>query len=170
MTLVTLAILGYVIAQFVIGAWVSRRMATEADYILAGRNLGTLLVTFSVFSTFFGAEAIVASAGAVYEQGLGGAWVDPFSYGVALLVVGLFLATPLWRRGLTTFADLFRQRYSPGVEKLVVIMLRWAASRRASPAMVSAGTSQMRAAHWASFGTPSVSPMRYARKRSNPTQ
>ena len=134
MTLVTLSLLGYVLVKFAIGAWVSRRMATEADYILAGRNLGAVLVTFSVFSTFFGAEAIVASAGAVYEQGLGGAWVDPFSYGVALLVVGLCLATPLWRRGLTTFADLFRERYSPGVEKLVVVMLLpgsifWAAAQ-----------------------------------------
>ncbi|NJO34953.1 MAG: hypothetical protein HC869_19395, partial [Rhodospirillales bacterium] len=40
----------------------------------------------------------------------------------------------LWSRGLTTFADLFRQRYSPGVERLVVIVLLpgsiiWAAAQ-----------------------------------------
>ena len=29
----------------------------------------------------------------------------------------------MWSRGLTTFADLFRQRYSPGVERLVVVVL-----------------------------------------------
>jgi len=46
-----LAIVGYVLVQFAVGTWVSRRMASEADYILAGRRLGTALVTFSVFAT-----------------------------------------------------------------------------------------------------------------------
>ena len=128
------AMLAYVLVQFVIGVVVSRRMSSEADYILAGRSLGTFLVSFSVFASFFGAEAIVASAGAVYEKGLSGALVDPFGYAVALLVVGALLAGPLWKRGLTTFADLFRERYSPGVEKLVVLMLLpgslfWAAAQ-----------------------------------------
>ncbi len=128
------AIVAYVVAQFAIGAWVSRRMASEADYILAGRRLGTGLVAFSVFATYFGAEAIVASGGAVYEKGLSGALVDPVGYATAIIVVGVFFARALWSRGLTTFADLFRQRYSPGVEQLVVIMLLpgsviWAAAQ-----------------------------------------
>jgi Na+/proline symporter len=109
-------------------------MVSEADYILAGRRLGTGLVTFSVFATYFGAEAIVASGGAVYEKGLNGALVDPFGYAAAIVIVGIFFARALWSRGLTTFADLFRERYSPGVERLVVIMLLpgsiiWAAAQ-----------------------------------------
>jgi solute:Na+ symporter, SSS family len=129
-----LALTAYVLMQFAIGVFVSRRMASESDYILAGRTLGPLLVTFSVFASFFGAEAIVASAGAVYEKGITGALVDPFGYGIALVVAGVVFAGPLWRRGLMTFADLFRQRYSPGVEKLVVLMLLpgslfWAAAQ-----------------------------------------
>jgi Na+/proline symporter len=118
-----LAILGYVLVQFAIGTWVSRRMTSEVDYILAGRRLGVGLVTFSVFATYFGAEAIVASGGAVYEKGLSGALVDPVGYAAAIILVGVFFARALWSRGLTTFADLFRQRYSPGVERLVVIVL-----------------------------------------------
>jgi Na+/proline symporter len=128
------AIIGYVAVQFAIGAWVSRRMTSATDYILAGRSLGTGLVVFSVFATYFGAEAIVASGGEVYSGGLAGAIVDPFAYGAALVIVGLFFAHALWSRGLTTFADLFRKRYSPGVEKLVVVMLLpgsviWAAAQ-----------------------------------------
>src|SRR5262245_3359618 len=134
MNAVLLAIVGYVLAQFAVGAWVSRRMNTEGDYILAGRKLGTGLVLFSVFATFFGAEAIIASGGAVYEKGLAGAFVDPFGYALAIIVVGLFFAGALWSRGITTFADLFRQRYSPGVERLVVLVLLpgslfWAAAQ-----------------------------------------
>jgi Na+/proline symporter len=128
------AIVGYVLVQFAVGTWVSRRMASEADYILAGRGLGVPLVTFSVFATYFGAEAIVASGGAVYENGLTGALVDPVGYAAAIIIVGIFFARALWSRGLTTFADLFRQRYSPGVERLVVVVLLpgsviWAAAQ-----------------------------------------
>ena len=117
------AILGYVLVQFAIGTWVSRRMASETDYILAGRRLGVGLITFSVFATYFGAEAIVASGGAVYEKGLTGALVDPIGYATAIILVGVFFARALWSRGLTTFADLFRHRYSAGVEQLVVVVL-----------------------------------------------
>jgi Na+/proline symporter len=131
---VLLAMMAYVLVQFAIGIIVSRHMSSESDYILAGRSLGTGLVTFSVFASFFGAEVIVASAGSVYEHGLAGGLVDPFGYGLALVVAGVVFAGPLWRRGLTTFADLFKHRYSHGVETLVVIMLLpgslfWAAAQ-----------------------------------------
>lgn len=134
MNAVFLAIVAYVLVQFAIGAWVSRRITSANDYILAGRRLGSGLVAFSVFATYFGAEAIVASGGAVYEHGLRGALVDPFAYAAAIIIVGLLFANALWSRGLTTFADLFRQRYSPGVERLVVIVLLpgsiiWAAAQ-----------------------------------------
>jgi Na+/proline symporter len=134
MNAVLLAIVAYVVAQFAVGAWVSRRVRTAGDYILAGRKLGTGLVIFSVFATFFGAEAIVAAGGAVYEKGLAGALVDPFSYAMAIVVVGLLFAGALWSRGITTFADLFRQRYSQAVERLVVLVLLpgslfWAAAQ-----------------------------------------
>ena len=80
----------------------SRRITTDADYILAGRTLGPTLVAFSVFATWFGAEAIVATSGEVYKQGLGGALVDPFGYAIAVVLAGLVFASVLWRHGLTT--------------------------------------------------------------------
>jgi Na+/proline symporter len=142
------AIVGYVLAQFAIGAWVSRRMVNETDYILAGRHLGIGLVTFSVFATYFGAEAIVASGGSVYEKGLSGALVDPLGYATAIVIVGVFFAGALWSRGITTFADLFRQRYSEGVEKLVVIVLVpgsviWAAAQVRAFGQVLSANSDM---------------------------
>ena len=115
--------LAYVLVQFAIGAYVSRRMTSEKDYIIAGRSLGTGLVAFSVFATWFGAEAIVASSGEIYDKGVSGALTDPFGYGGAVIIVGLLLAARLWNGNLTTFADAFGKRYSPDVEKLFVILL-----------------------------------------------
>jgi len=141
---VQLSILAYVVLQFAIGLWVARRIKTTTDFLIAGRTLGLGLVSFSVFATFFGAEAIVGTSGAVYEEGLTGGRIDPFGYSVAIIIVGAIFAVPLWRRGIITFADFFRQRYSPAVEKLVVLVLLpgsmfWAAAQvRAFGQVVSA--------------------------------
>jgi len=132
--MILFGMIAYVLAQFAVGIWVSRRVKTEADYILAGRSLGPTLVAFSVFATWFGAEAIVATSAEVYDKGLSGALVDPFAYGLAVIAAGALYAATLWRKGVTTFADVFRERFSPGVEKLVVIILLpgsvfWAAAQ-----------------------------------------
>ena len=144
MSAVLWGILAYLVLQFGIGAYVSRRIRTESDYIVAGRQLGYGLATFSIFATWFGAETTIGSAGAVYGSGLTGATSDPFGYGACLLIMGVVFAAPLWRRKLTTLADLFRQRYSPGVEKLAVLLmvpasLLWAAAQiRAFGQVISA--------------------------------
>lgn len=118
-----LGIFAYILLQLLVGVLVSRRISSEEDYLLAGRSLGVGLGTFSVFATWFGAETCVGAAGSIYSSGLSGGSADPFGYAACLLLMGLLFAVPLWRRRLTTLADLFRQRYSAGIEKLVVIML-----------------------------------------------
>lgn len=127
-------ILAYLLLQFGIGIYVSRRIRTESDYFVAGRQLGYGLATFTIFATWFGAETMIGSAGAVYESGLSGATSDPFGYGACLLLMGLVYAAPLWKRKLTTLADLFRSRYSPSVERIAVLLmvptsLLWAAAQ-----------------------------------------
>lgn len=134
MSLVLAGILAYVAFQFAVGIYVSRRIRTEADYLVAGRSFGYGLATFTVFATWFGAETTIGAAGSIYTDGLSGGSADPFGYGLCLLFMGLVFAVPLWKRGLTTLADLFRLRYSAGVERLAVLLmvptsLLWAAAQ-----------------------------------------
>jgi len=124
----------YVALQLGVGVVVSRRVRTEDDYLGAGRSLGPLMTTSSVFATWFGAETCIGAAGQVYEKGLGAISADPFGYGLCLLIMGATLAGPLWRRGVVTLADLFRQRYSPAVERTAAILvipssILWAAAQ-----------------------------------------
>ena len=131
---VLIGVFVYILAQLLIGMYVSRRIKTESDYLLAGRSLGYGLATFSIFATWFGAETCIGAAGAVYEEGLSGGSADPFGYALCLILMGLFFAIPLWRRGFTTLADLFRARYSIGVERIAVLMMvptsvMWAAAQ-----------------------------------------
>jgi Na+/proline symporter len=116
-------VLGFVAAQLAIGFAVSRGIATEADYLVAGRRLGYPIAIFTIFATWFGAETCVGAAGAVYEGGLAETSADPFGYGACMLLMGLVFAVPLWKRKLITLADLFRQRYSRGVERFAAILM-----------------------------------------------
>ena len=134
MTWLLLGILIYVSIQLGIGWWVSRFIKTEIDYLLAGRQLGYILGTFTIFATWFGAESVIGASGAIYSGGLAGGSADPFGFGLCLIIMGFVFAVPLWKRKLTTLADLFRQRYSSGVEKIAVFMmvpstLMWAAAQ-----------------------------------------
>lgn len=129
-----LALVGYLVLQLGIGAWLAPKIHTEDDYLVAGRRLGYPLTIFSIFATWFGAETCIASAGRAYREGFALTTAEPFAYGITLIAMGVIFAVPLWRRKLTTLADLFRQRYGPGVEKLAAIVLvpagiLWAAAQ-----------------------------------------
>ena len=136
----------YLLAQFAVGMLVSRRIASEADYLVAGRRLGLALAAFSIYATWFGAETIVGAAGAIYSDGLSGGSADPFGYALCLVVLGVFIAAPLWRRQYTTLGDMFRERYSVGVERFAVLLMvptsvLWAAAQiRAFGQVVSASS------------------------------
>jgi len=133
-TPVLFGISAYILAQLGIGIFVSRRIATEDDYLVAGRKLGPVVVTFTVFATWFGAETCIGAAGAVYERGLAGGSADPFGYAICVILTGLLFAVPLWRLKLTTIADLFRLRFDESVERVAVLLivptsLFWAAAQ-----------------------------------------
>ena len=128
------AIFIYLAIQLAIGAYISRRIRTEGDYLLAGRKLGYTLLTFSIFATWFGAETVMGSAGQVYADGLTATNAEPFGYGLCLILMGAVFAIPLWKRKLTTLADLFEQRFGSRTAKLAALILipgsiLWAAAQ-----------------------------------------
>jgi Na+/proline symporter len=118
-----LGIGAYIAAQIGIGVYVSRLIKTESDYLLAGRKLGPSLGAFTIFATWFGAETCIGSAGAIYDRGLSGGHADPFGFGLCILLMALVYARPLWRRGLTTLADLYRDRYGVMAERVAVFVM-----------------------------------------------
>ena len=154
-----LAILvGYVASQGVLAWWLARKPGSDSDFLLAGRRLGPWLGTFSVFATWFGAETCVGAAAQAYQEGLPGVLADPLGCTLGLVAMALFLAGPLWRRNLTTYADLFRQRFGARVETLAALLMvptsmLWAAAqlRALGQVVVEAGGPGMEA-----FLVPSI--------------
>jgi SSS family transporter len=134
MNAIVIGICGYIGLQILVGAWVARRVATETDYMLAGRSLGVGLAAASIFATWFGAEVVIGAASRVYSVGLSGAHAEPFAYAAGIVIMGLVFARKLWRHGIQTFADFFRARYSTRVERIAAVLLipgsvLWAAAQ-----------------------------------------
>jgi Na+/proline symporter len=136
----------YILAMLFVGVWVSRRIKTEDDYFLGGRTLGPFLATFSIFATWFGAETCIGTAGNVYNNGLSNLHADPLGYTICLFIMAFFFARVLWRRKITTIPDLFRERFSPNVEKFAALLMIpgsiiWAAAQiRALGQIIHANT------------------------------
>ncbi|MCA8952755.1 MAG: sodium:solute symporter [Planctomycetes bacterium] len=119
--LVVLAL--YVGAQLALGLWIARRVQSEDDFLVAGRRLGPVLATVSIFATWFGAETCVGAAGSIYEDGLGWHSVEPFGYGLCLLLLGALFAARLWRTGVTTVADLFGERFGGSAARIAAVLM-----------------------------------------------
>lgn len=124
----------YIALQMGIAVFVSRSVKTEDDYVVAGRNLGVFLTAVSLFATWFGAETVMASAGAIAAQGLAGGRADPFGYSMCLILMGLLIATRMRRGAYLTSGDFYRARFNAPTEKLAVAVqvltsLVWAAAQ-----------------------------------------
>ncbi len=113
----------FVAVQLAVALWVAKRIRSEEDFLVAGRQLGPVLAATSIFATWFGAESCVGAAGAAYEGGLSWNAPEPFAYGACLILTGCFFAAKLWRLRITTMADFLRGRFGPSSERLAAILL-----------------------------------------------
>ena len=90
-TLLAITLCVYVLFLLAISIFASRRVETEADYLVAGRRLPLFLAWGTLIATWFGAATMFAAAGAVREEGLLGVVLDPFACaGTLILGRGVF--------------------------------------------------------------------------------
>ncbi len=110
------ALAGYVAFLLVISIYASRRIRTEADYVVAGRRLPLFLAWGTLIATWFGAATMFAAAEAAREEGLLGVVLDPLACAGTLVIAGIFFARPLWKMELYTMADFYRAKYGSAAE------------------------------------------------------
>ncbi len=106
-----------------IGAWASRRVNDASDFVVAGRRLGFVLCTFTLFATWFGGGTLIGAAGAAYSGGLSAVVADPFGAGLCLFLAGAFYVRLLRRLKLTTVSDFFRSRFGVAAEILSALVI-----------------------------------------------
>lgn len=126
---ITLAlILVYVGAQIALAVWAGRGARSDADYLVAGRKLGTFAVGMSLFATWFASESLIATSSEVARDGLAGARAEPFAYAIGILAIALFFAYRLRSGGFITLADFLKDRFGPRTESLAAIVIALSAT------------------------------------------
>ena len=116
----------YWILSIALGLWAARKVHNTADFAVAGRSLPLVMVTTMVFATWFGSEAVLGIPATFLSEGMSGIVADPFGASLCLVLVGLFIAVPLYRMRLLTIGDYYRLRYGRKVEvitSLCVVVL-----------------------------------------------
>jgi Na+/proline symporter len=113
----------YMATSIGIGVWAATRVHNARDYAVAGRRMPFILVTSTVFATWFGAETVLGIPATFIGGGLNGIVSDPFGASICLILAGLFFATKLYRMNLISIGDYYRIRYSRTVEVLTSIAI-----------------------------------------------
>ena len=142
----TLALIAYILIQLGVAIWASRRIGTDADYLVAGRRLGVWTLGVSLFATWFGGETVMGASAAIAGQGLAGARAEPVGYALCLAASALLVAGALRAKGYMTLADFFRDRFGARAEVAAALVsiptsVIWAAAQLiALSALMSAVT------------------------------
>ncbi|HYC47609.1 MAG TPA: sodium:solute symporter family protein [Burkholderiales bacterium] len=113
----------YLAVSITIGLVAALRVHSASDYITAGRRLPVYVVFAAVFATWFGAETVLGISATFVREGAAGLISDPFGASLCLVLVGLFFARPLYRMGLLTIGDFYRQRYDRPVELIASVCI-----------------------------------------------
>lgn len=117
------ALILYCVGLYLIGWIARRRIHNVEDFVLAGRRLPTSLAAVTIIATWFGAESLMTTADEVGNEGLRKAMLDPTGIALCLLLAGLFIAGPMWRMGILTVSDFFRERYGIAAEKIASFII-----------------------------------------------
>lgn len=101
----------------------SRRENTAEGYFLGGRNMGWLLVGFSLIASNISSEHFVGMSG----QAFGGAGLAIASYeyiaAVTLVIIAFFLLPLYLKMGIYTMPEFLEYRYGPGPRTLMAFYM-----------------------------------------------
>ena len=123
---VIIALIVYGIFVAVISSKAGKSTTTSADYLVAGRNVGTVTLIATVCLSIWSALVFYGVAGATYREGIGYmAGVPGASFAFSLMAPTLMYR--LWllgkQYGYTTPGDFFVHRYhSPALKKLIAVI------------------------------------------------
>jgi SSS family transporter len=104
----------YLLVCLAIGVWAMRRTHTIADFLVAGRRLGLIVVVLATMSSIMSGFGFVGGPGLVYEAGISSLWMTfpaTFSMPLIWVLVGKRLSLLAAAREVLTLPDVVEARY-----------------------------------------------------------
>lgn len=125
MNIYLVALLLYSIFLMALGMVMSRKVKNSADYLVAGRSLGTARLFATFLAANIGAGSTVGATGLGYRMGMS-AWWWVGSACIGTFLLSQFLGPKLWRiakeHGLATLQDYLEFRYSKAVKAIIAVL------------------------------------------------
>jgi solute:Na+ symporter, SSS family len=111
----------YVIALFAISAY-AQRQATQGNesFVLAGRNLGTLLVAVNVAGLAIGGASTIGVAENAFTVGMAASWYN-VAWSIGAVCMGIVAAAKYRALNITTIPELFERYYDTRARVIAVI-------------------------------------------------
>ena len=101
----------YILLLFVISYFAQRRSAgSAANYILAGRQLTTPLITVSIVGLAVGGASTIGVAEQAYKVGLSAGWYTT-AWGIGAIAMGMLVAKKYRQLNITTIPELLGRYY-----------------------------------------------------------
>lgn len=107
-------VLVYLAACAAVGVWAMRRTKTIADFLVAGKSLGTVVVVIAAMSSIMSGFGFVGGPGLVFESGVSSFWmvlVAALGFSLAWTLAGKRLRLVAESREILTLADAVAVRY-----------------------------------------------------------
>jgi SSS family solute:Na+ symporter len=103
-------IISYLLILIVVGAYRSRQVKTQDDFMVGGRRLSAKVLVGTLLATWIGSGSIIASAGLAYDKGFPALWFDA---GVWIAIIILYLIAGRVRAfAQYTVPDILEARYN----------------------------------------------------------
>ncbi|MDE0264450.1 MAG: hypothetical protein OXJ37_18750, partial [Bryobacterales bacterium] len=112
--LIITCVVVYLTSCAAIGVWAMRRTSSAADFFLAGKSLGPVVVVMATISSVMSGFGFVGGPGLVYESGSSSLWmvfVSAFSLPVVFLLTGKRLRLLAEVRPILTLPEAIAARY-----------------------------------------------------------
>ncbi len=127
--LILACVVVYLTSCAAVGMWAMRRTSTSADFFLAGKSLGPLVVVMATISSVMSGFGFVGGPGLVYESGISSLWmvfVSTFSLPVVFMLTGKRLRLLVEVRPILTLPEAISARYGgcwPAIAMSAAIIL-----------------------------------------------
>jgi SSS family solute:Na+ symporter len=113
-------VIAYLMILIAVGAWRSRQVHTQEDFMVAGRRLSAKVLCGTLLATWIGSGSLIGGAGLAYREGFPALW---FNAGVWLAIIILYLVAGRVRRfGQFTVPDILEARYNKHARVLGTIV------------------------------------------------
>ena len=111
----------YLLVTVIIGGFSGKLVKTSNDFMLAGRKLPLILCAPTMFSTWYGSETIIGASGEFLDHGVLGVIEDPFGTALCFILIGLFIARPIYKMNVVTIVDFYRIQFGKRFEFISAI-------------------------------------------------